>query len=194
MTESGSKMTEEQLAIYLSKLEEQERETDLAKGVFDPLININWGSSASEKEIEFRETIVKYLTDQNHPHSYDDLVANLNKQIPKEEMQKLLDSLVQVRLVKEKLDGDQKAYASSARDKFSSEKMLASVFSDMAKEAWPNQDEEPNYSMDQFCDPAMEKTPEPTSNDAKNSSAFKVYIAFFDFWGASFLKNWDHAK
>ena len=168
-------MTEEQLAIYLSKLEEQERETDRVKGVFDPLININWGSSASEKEIEFRETIVKYLTDQNHPHSYDDLVANLNKQIPKEEMQKLLDSLVQVRLVKEKLDGDQKAYASSARDKFSSEKMLASVFSDMAKEAWPNQDEEPNYSMDQFGDPAMEKT----SNDAKNSSAFKVYIAIF---------------
>ena len=44
-----------------------------------------------------------------------------------------------------------------------SEQVLASVFSNMAKENWPYQDEEPNFSMDQFRDPLMEMTAEPTA-------------------------------
>ena len=54
-----------------------------------------------------------------------------------------------------------------------SEQVLASVFSNMAKEAWPHQDEEPNFSMDQFRDPSMEMTTEPTTSGAE-ASAFKV--------------------
>ena len=173
---AGSKLAEEQLANYLSKLQEQEKERDQAEGVYDPLMNINWDLSASEKEVEFRETIVNYLMDQNHPHSYDILVENLKKQIPKEEMQTLLDSLARLRLYIEELNLNQKTCGSSAEDKFSSEKMLADVFHNISKEIWPHEGEEPNYSMAQF--PAMEQTPPlgPIGNDSKNSSAFQVLI------------------
>ena len=166
----------EQFANYLSKLQEQEKERDQAEGVYDPLMNINWDLSASEKEVEFRETIVNYLMDQI---SYDVLVENLKKQIPKEEMQTLLDSLVGLRLFIEKSNSNQKTCGSSAEDKFSSEKMLADVFHNISKEIWPHEGEEPNYSMAQF--PAMEQTPplEPIGNDSKNSSAFQVYFASF---------------
>ena len=104
----AEEMTDEQLETYLSELEEQERERDRVEGVFDPLINIDWGSS---------------------------------------------------------------------------EKTLASIFSNMAKETWPYPDEEPNYSMDQFRDPAMEMTTEPTANDSmiENSSAFQVSNDSFTF-------------
>ena len=167
---AGSKHTEEQLANYLSKLQEQEKERDQAEGVYDPLMNINWDLSASEKEVEFRETIVNYLMDQI---SYDVLVENLKKQIPKEEMQTLLDSLARLRLYIEELNLNQKTCGSSAEDKFSSEKMLADVFHNISKEIWPHEGEEPNYSMAQF--PAMEQTPlGPIGNDSKNSSAFEV--------------------
>ena len=169
---AGSKLAEEQLANYLSKLQEQEKERDQAEGVYDPLMNINWDLSASEKEVEFRETIVNYLMDQI---SYDVLVENLKKQIPKEEMQTLLDSLARLRLYIEELNLNQKTCGSS------SEKMLADVFHNISKEIWPHEGEEPNYSMAQF--PAMEQTTplEPIGNDSKNSSAFQVYILQF-FW------------
>ena len=179
----------EQFANYLSKLQEQEKKRDQAEGVYDPLMNINWDLSASEKEVEFRETIVNYLMDQNHPNSYDVLVENLKKQIPKEEMQTLLDSLVGLRLFIEKSNSNQKTCGSSAEDKFSSEKMLADVFHNISKEIWPHEGEEPNYSMAQF--PAMEQTPTlgPIGNDSENSSAFKVFIAFFLGFGIGRLCN-----
>jgi len=72
----------------------------------------------ADKEKDFKEIIVKYLTDQNRPYSVNDLVANLHNQIPKTGMQKLLDSLTEEGLVKEKLNGKQKAYVIS-QDKFS---------------------------------------------------------------------------
>ena len=45
-----AEMTNEQLDNYLSELEENERERDRVDGVFDPLININWGCT-SEKTL-----------------------------------------------------------------------------------------------------------------------------------------------
>ena len=64
-----------------------------------------------------------------------------------------------------------------------SEQILASVFSNMAKEAWPYPDEKPNFSMDQFRDPSMEMTTEPTANDSttENYSAFQVSNDSFTF-------------
>ena len=198
-------MAEEQLAKYLSKLQEQEKEIDQAEGVYDPLMNINWDISASEKEIEFRETIVNYLMDQNH----DVLVENLKKQIPKEEMQTLLDSLARLNLFIEKLNLNQKTCESSGITPVEnppsftdvekehgigpqpscsknlepygppSERILADIFHNISKEIWPHEGEEPNYSMTQF--PAMEQIPTlgPIGNDSENSSAFKVFITFF---------------
>ena len=64
-----------------------------------------------------------------------------------------------------------------------SEQILASVFSNMAKEAWPYPDEKPNFSMDQFRDPSMEMTTETTANDSttENYSAFQVSNDSFTF-------------
>ena len=39
--------------------------------------------AGADKEKDFKEIIVKYLTDQNRPYSVNDLVANLHNQIPK---------------------------------------------------------------------------------------------------------------
>ena len=61
-----------------------------------------------------------------------------------------------------------------------SEQVLASVFSNMAKEAWPFPDEKPNFSMDQFRDPSMEMTTEPTANESM-TSAFEVTNDSFKF-------------
>ena len=41
------------------------------------------GKTGADKENDFKEIIVKYLTDQNRPYSVNDLVANLHNQIPK---------------------------------------------------------------------------------------------------------------